>query len=199
MNKTIVFCTILFLFNYLTIVGYDNVDERLLNRYTVTIEKEVVHRGAMQIKMNTEQKLWDEKELGNIPLRKQVGPSCATVSLAMHMDYLGYEYHSQEFYDKCANRNSNEGTSILKIARCASSLGAELEHKSLYKINELKTGDIVITYIIDVTNSIGQVYTHMSVVDSINKNTVRIADPNGYYITYTIDEFEMIYTRHAIV
>ena len=193
MNKTILLCAIVFLFNYTTIVGYDNVDEQLLNRYTETIEKEVIHRGAIQIEMNAEQKLWDEKELGNIPLRKQVGPSCVTVSLAMYMDYLGYEYHSQEFYDTCANRAANEGTRLPQIMRCASSLGVKLEKNWGYRIDKLKTGDLVVLY---YNNGLD---THMVVVDSINENTVRIADPNGYYTMYTKDEFEMIYTRQALV
>ena len=193
MKTVIILCVIVFLFNFMTIVGHDNPDERLLNRYTETVTKEIVPRGASQIKMNNVQELLHEKELGNIPLRKQVGPSCATVSLAMHMDYLGQEYRSQEFYDECANRYSDSGTSLQQIIGCASSLGIKIEHKQHYKIDQLKTGDLVILY------QVGSITTHMVVIDSVNKNTIRIADPNGYYTTHTVDEFELIYTRHALV
>ena len=99
MKTVILLCAIAFMFNFMTIVGHDNVDEhvdeRLLNRYTETITREIVHRGASQIEMNKVRELWREEELGNIPLRKQVGTSCGTVALAMYMDYLGHEYRSQ--------------------------------------------------------------------------------------------------------
>ena len=65
-----------------------------------------------------------------------------------------------------------------------------------YDIHKLKTGDIVVYHGNGYKNDSD---LHASVVDSIDDNTIRIANPWNSYDEYTIREFNQIYIRDALV
>lgn len=133
------------------------------------------------------------KEIGNIPLRQQIHNSCGPTSLAMVMDWLDKPYKDQEYYDKCVNRDENERTYIYQLEVCARKLGVDTNEEWNYDVDKLKTGDIVLYHYNNWTD------LHFSVVDNIDKETIRLADPNNWYHEYGIEEFEKMYIGEVFV
>ncbi len=194
---TVLCMTVVFLFNAMTIVGYDTeiIDEQVAY-YTISIEKDIIPHGAIKVGMNTVSMNVHQQEIGNIPLRTQTGYACGTVTLAMYMDWIGKNYYNQEYYDKCANRRAGEGTYLSQLRKCALKLGVILKEKAQYETDKLKTGDMVVFHKLEWNNNTD---LHISVVDSVEENTIRIADSWGTYDTYNIDEFDRIYTGYALI
>ena len=135
-------------------------------------------------------------EIGNIPLRKQINNSCATTSFAMLIDYLNMPYRSQEYYDKCANRQKNKGTKLEQLKMCGNKLGVRTILNLDYDIIKLKTGDIVVYHSKGYNNNSD---LHGSVVDIIDNETIRLANPWNSYDEYTINEFKEIYTKEVLI
>ena len=194
---TVLCMTVVFLFNAMTIVGYDTeiTDEQVVY-YMISIEKDITPHGAIEVSMNTVSMNVHQQEIGNIPLRTQTGYACGTVTLAMYMDWIGKNYYNQEYYDKCAKRRSGEGTQLSQLRKCALKFGVILKEKSQYETDKLKTGDMVLFHKLGWNNNTD---LHISVVDSVEENTIRIADSWGTYDTYNIDEFDRIYTGYALI
>lgn len=194
---TLLCVTVIILFNAMTIVGHDTeiIDERVVY-YTISIEKDITHRGAMEVEMNTVSMDVHQREIGNIPLRTQTGYACGTVSLAMYMDWIGKNYYNQEYYDKCAKRRAGEGTRLSQLRKCALKWGVILKEKAQYETDKLKTGDMVVFHKLGWNNNTD---LHISVVDSVEENTIRIADSWGVYDTYDIDEFDRRYRGYALI
>ena len=191
----IILCMTVTMFNAMSYVGHDT-KYIPIPYYTLTIEKTITPYGAIPININNNYKIARIRPTGNIPLRTQIGNSCGTTSLAMYMDWIGKNYYPQEYYDKCANRQHGEETYLRQIQKCALKWGVKLKEKSNYKIEKLKTGDMVIFHKLRWSNTSD---LHISIVDSIEDDTIRIADTWGYYDTHNIEEFKIKYTGYALV
>lgn len=181
---------ILYLFNFMTIVDTPQIVEQKIT-YNGYVEVKI--RGAQETLIKVSSRPAIIKEIGNIPLRTQINNSCGTTSLGMYMDYIGMPYKTQEYYDLCADRGEEELTYLEQLESCSSKLGIE-SSILIHKVDKLKTGDIVLYKA--HKNDTG---FHYSVVDSINEETIRLADPLRKYVEYNIEEFKEKYTNYALV
>jgi len=173
----------------------EKVDKMEMNR-TITIKWEHNPRGAILQPLEKNKERVIIKEIGNIPLRTQVGPACGPISLAMVMDWLDKPYKNQKYYDRCTYRNKDEWTYVYQLKACAAKLGIDTSEEWNYDIDKLKTGDIVLYHVMGYDNSSD---LHFSVVDSIDEEFIRLADPNHYYHEHTIEEFEQMYYKRALI
>lgn len=134
----------------------------------------------------------------NIPLRIQVDYSCGSTSLAMVMDWLGEPYHTQEWYDVCVARGTNETTTIWRIKNCANQQqGVFLVHYMNVDVPELEVGDIVLYHMYGYDNVSDN---HFAVVDYVydTDEMLSIANPHGCYDMWQFDEFEMRFTGEVL-
>ena len=174
-----------------------SIEEYNQNRpLVITATSDISPRGAIPKDIDNWRSFVEEKETGNIPLRRQVNNSCASISIAMIADYNNQTYRTQEFYDNCTHRDviNDDGTTLTNIIWCLSSLQFKYRIVEDYPLEYLQTGDIVIYYPDERRNS-----THASVIDYNYNNTLRIANPWNRYDIYTYEEFENINTEYSIV
>jgi predicted double-glycine peptidase len=131
----------------------------------------------------------------NIPLRIQTDTSCGTTALAMALQARG-EYHTQQFYDECAGRKQDERTKGYQIQKCARYLGYKYDNRLFINQKKLKSGDIVLYHVFGYDNDSD---LHYSVIDSIEGDTIILANPWGQYDYYSTDAFKAVFTNQALV
>lgn len=195
-NLVCIMVCICFLFNFTTIVDTQQTFEKIEQKVIFNGYTKVIIRGAELKDFQRCAKAADLIEIGNIPLRKQIGMSCGTTSFAMLMDYLDMPYRTQEFYDECANRRKGEVTYLDQLELCSNKIDINTIATVDYDIKHLKIGDIVLYHAKDYKNESD---LHYSVVDSIDNQAIRLANPWNSYDEYTINEFNEIYINEALV
>ena len=194
--KVIMLIMIVFVFNFIAPVDTVESEVSIGNfEMDIVFEDRVMYGAELPDYTNIKDTV-KVTEIGNIPLRLQTGLGCGPVSLAMYMDWIGQPYRNQQFYDECAGRDEGETIKLYQLLLCGNDLGVKFIEERNYEVTDLQTGDMVIYHWAGYVNDTD---LHLSVVDSIDNEIIRIANPWNTYDEYDINKFDKIFTGEALI
>lgn len=122
---------------------------------------------------------------------------CGAACLRMIMQSHGYHAPLMTFIEM--TNTDSSGTSVHRIIRAAENLGMEAEglSGSMKELSEaLASKEVTVPFIAHTYQDTGML--HFIVIEKIGKNNIYAADPGKGKVSYTIEEFEKIWTGYLI-